>query len=87
MWLTKQNMDEFSVPQNKFVRKSRNNKRGGGVGVYVNQSYQFTERADLSRNLDSVMEAQFIELNSTWSYENRISKHFVIFRNFPCLIA
>ena len=80
-------MDEISVPQNKFVGKSKNNKHGGGVGVYVNQSYQFTERADLSRNLDSVMEAQFIELNSTWSYENRISKHFVIFRNFPCLIA
>ena len=80
-------MDEISVPQNKFVGKSKNNKHGGGVGVYVNQSYQFTERADLSRNLDSVMEAQFIELNSTWSYENRISKHFVIFHNFPCLIA
>ena len=63
MWLTKQNMDEFSVPQNKFVEKSRNNKHGGGVGMYVNQSYQFTERAGLSRNLESVMEAQFIELN------------------------
>ena len=24
---------------------------------------------------------------STWSYENRVSKHFVIFLNFPCLIA
>ena len=24
---------------------------------------------------------------SAWSYENRVSKHFVIFRNFPCLIA
>ena len=23
----------------------------------------------------------------TWSYENRLSKHFVIFLNFPCLIA
>ena len=22
---------------------------------------------------------------STWSYENRVSKHFVIFPNFPCL--
>ena len=87
MWLTKQNMDKFSVPQNKFVGNSRNNKHGGGVEVCVNQSYQFTERAALSRNLDSVMEAQFIELNSTWSYENRVSKHFVIFRNFPCLIA
>ena len=24
---------------------------------------------------------------STWSYENRVSKHFVIFLNVPCLIA
>ena len=23
----------------------------------------------------------------TWSYENRVSKHFVIFLNFPCKIA
>ena len=23
----------------------------------------------------------------TWSYENRVSKHFVIFLNLPCLIA
>ena len=25
--------------------------------------------------------------NSTWSHENRVSKHFAIFLNFPCLIA
>ena len=56
-------MDEFSVPRYKFVGMSRNNKHGREVGMYVNQSYQFTERADLSRNLDSVMDAQFIELN------------------------
>ena len=23
----------------------------------------------------------------TWGYENRVSKHFVVFLNFPCLIA
>ena len=27
------------------------------------------------------------DCNSTWSYESRVSKHFVIFLNFPCLIA
>ena len=36
--------------------------------MYVNQSYQFTERADLSRNLDCIMEAQFIELDYKPSY-------------------
>ena len=61
-------MDEFSVSHYKFIGQSRNNKHGGGVGVYVNQSYQFTERADLSRNLDCIMEAQFIELNYKLSY-------------------
>ena len=25
--------------------------------------------------------------NSTWSYENRVRKHLVIFLNFPCLIG
>ena len=29
----------------------------------------------------------FINSKSTWSYENRVSKHFVIFLNFPCLLA
>ena len=50
------------------TKTKKKNKHGGGVGMYVNQSYQFTERADLSRNLDSVMDAQFIELNYKPSY-------------------
>ena len=61
-------MDEFSVPRYKFVGQSRNNKHGGGVGAYVDQSYLLTERADLSRNLDCRIEAQFIELNYKPSY-------------------
>ena len=28
-----------------------------------------------------------IKYKSTWSYENRVRKHFVIFLNFHCLIA
>ena len=61
-------MDEFSDPWYKFVGQSRNNTHGGGVGVYVDQSYLLTERADLSRNLDCRIEAQFIELNYKPSY-------------------
>ena len=30
---------------------------------------------------------KYSQHKSTWSYENRVSKHFVIFLNFPCLIA
>ena len=57
-------MDQFSIPRYKFVGQWRNNKHGRGVGVYVDQSYLLTctERADLSRNLDCRIEAQFVEL-------------------------
>ena len=61
-------MDEFSVPRYKFVGQSRNNKHGGGVGVYVDQSYLLTERSGLSRNLDCRKEPQFIKLNYKPSY-------------------
>ena len=37
---------------------------GGGVGLYVNCSYQFRERDDLAVNIDDVIESQFIELTS-----------------------
>ena len=29
----------------------------------------------------------YLKYINTWSYENRVSKHFVICVNFPCLIA
>ena len=37
--------------------------------------------------LDVFNKVYFTHLTSTWSYENRVSKHFVIFLNFRCLIA
>lgn len=49
MRLTKQNMDEFSVPRYKFVGMSEITNMVEKL-EYVNQSYQFTEREDLSRN-------------------------------------
>ena len=42
-----------------------NNKHGGGVGLYVNRSYQFRERVDdLAGNIDDIIESQFIELTT-----------------------
>ena len=55
-------MDEFSIQGYNFVGQTRNNKHGGGVGVYVNKLHQFTERTDLSMNIENIIEAQFIEL-------------------------
>ena len=42
----------------------RTNKQGGGVGLYINKSYQFRERADLAVNIEEVIESQFIELTT-----------------------
>ena len=44
------------------MRKARNHKIGGGVGLYVKQSYQYREQHDLSINIDDLIEPQFIEL-------------------------
>lgn len=38
-------------------------KHGGGIAMYVNQLYQFTERNDLSIIMENIIEAQFIEIN------------------------
>ena len=62
-WLTKDSLDEFTIPQYKFVGQTRNKRHGVGIGMYVNQSYQFTIRTDLSVNQEDIIEAQFIELN------------------------
>ena len=44
------------------MRKAHNHKIGGGVGLYVKQSYQYREQHDLSINIDDLIESQFTEL-------------------------
>ena len=51
--------------------------------VDENNSMYLTKK-DRTRSL---WYAVLIINKSTWSYENRVSKHFVVFSNFPCLIA
>ena len=52
--------------------KKNKNKQ---ISTLYDLSYKKTERYGIYRYI------------STWSYENRVSKYFVIFRNFPCLWA
>jgi len=47
-WLNSNNVNNFPLYQYSFVGRVRNYKIGGGVGLYVNQSYQYRERHDLS---------------------------------------
>ena len=55
-------MNDFPLYQYSFVGRVRNHKIGGGVGLYVKQSYQYRERHDLSINIDDVIGSQFVEL-------------------------
>ena len=40
--------DTFNIPNYSFLCKSRSSRRGGGVGIYVNKTYNYKERTDLS---------------------------------------
>ena len=63
-WLNQNNCTDFPLPCYHYIGKVRNNKHGGGVGLYVNCSYQFRERDDLAVNIDDIIESQFIELTT-----------------------
>lgn len=56
--MAKDTLTDFPLPN------YRGTKRGGGVGLYVNKLLQFTERKDLSMNIENTIKAQFIEINS-----------------------
>ena len=51
------------------TESSRENKQTTGVGLYVNQAYQFKERDDLAIKVDDVIELHFIELRAIPNYE------------------
>lgn len=61
-WLNKDNENKYPLLHYSFFGKTRKNKQGGGVGLYVNQAYQFKRRDDLAINVEEVIESQFIEL-------------------------
>ena len=57
-------IDTFSIPSYSFLCKSRNSRRGGGVGIYVNKTYNYKERTDLSIFDDGIFESIFVEIET-----------------------
>ena len=57
-------IDTFNIPNYSFLCKSRSSKRGGGVGIYVNKTYNYKERTDLSIFYDGIFEYIFIEIET-----------------------
>jgi len=63
-WLNLHNMNEFPLTGYHNICKVRTNKQGGGVCLYVNNSFCFREPTDLAINRDDVVESYFIEFNN-----------------------
>ena len=59
-WLTESLHDVFTIPGYRFFSRSRLNKLGGGVGIYVNNSFDCKVRQDLCQMTD-YMECIFVE--------------------------
>ena len=61
-WLKLDTEKYFQIPGYKFVAKSRPDKIGGGIGIFVNKDYEFTVRSDLC-HMTEYIECLFIELH------------------------
>ena len=64
-------IDTFNIPKYSFLCKSRSSKRGGGVAFYINNTYNFKERTDLSIFYDGIFESIFVEIE-TYNFEKTI---------------
>ncbi len=63
-FLNSVNYDKFNIPGYNFIQIHRNSKKGGGVGIYIQDHFQFFIREDLSLNYDSEFESIFIEITN-----------------------
>ena len=65
-WLDSEKYDLFQFSGYAHVGKTRNNQRGGGISLFIKNSYSFKERTDLS-NFDDVYESIFIEIHKSFT--------------------
>ena len=61
-WLNDDNANNFGLEGYKYIGVNRSNKKGGGVGIYMTEKFNYKLRNDLSTNVDDVIESTFIEI-------------------------
>lgn len=61
-WTTTANENDFSIPGYNFIVKSRQYKKGGGVGIYVLNGLHYTLRHDFNFDVEQTLEVLIIEL-------------------------
>lgn len=60
-WLNDSSTDNFFLPNYNFISKSRVDKVGGGVGIFVHSSLNYSVRSDLCR-MENYIECVFLEI-------------------------
>ena len=60
-WLTESLQDVYNIPGYNFISNHRVGKSGGGVGLYLKASFDFTYRSDLCRMSEHI-ECLFVEI-------------------------
>jgi uncharacterized protein (UPF0128 family) len=48
IFLNPVNYNNYDIPGYQFIESHRKNKRGGGVGIYINKTFQFSVRNDIA---------------------------------------
>ena len=61
-WLTDALHDVYHIPGYKFIGQSRVNKCGGGIGIFVNNCFDYKLRPDLCQ-ISQCIECLFIEIH------------------------
>lgn len=68
-WLNDEIVSAYSVSHYNAVHSCRQNKKGGGVSIFVDRNFQFIERQELSNSFDKIeVESLFIEIQSSSSF-------------------
>ena len=74
-------LDYVNIPGCKLEYANRDNKQGGGVGVYINEIFTYTERKNII-NLDKSIEHYWLEVSGI----NKIARISLAFFIKPALL-
>ena len=61
-WLLDNCDDTYNIPTHSLVTKSRKNKAGGGVGIFIANNINFVKREELSTFKEGIFESICIEI-------------------------
>ena len=61
-WLGETNYKNFNLEGYDFTSAHRENKKGGGVGIYIAERLKYKLRKDLNINIYETIESTFIEV-------------------------